>query len=220
MPFVEIGEQLHAKRRPAARYVERTSKCSLREFSAAAHAESWTALNVLAAGSLFLVPQIAAHAQEMFGVLSDPAIYEFENQPPQSPEWLESRFRRLESRRSADGIELWLNWVIRLPSGALGGYVQATVLPESVAYVAYEVASRFWRQGIGSAAVSAVLRELRDFYGVQVGLAVFKARNFRSAGLLQSLGFTPLAPQGLPPVICEPDEQVMYKELAQRKNAA
>ena len=155
----------------------------------------------------------------MFHVLCDPAIYEFENQPPQSPEWLESRFRMLESRRSADGSELWLNWVIRLPSGALAGYVQATVLPESVAYVAYELASRFWRQGIGSAAVSAVLRELRVSYGVHVCLAVFKARNFRSVALLRSLEFSAAAPEDLPPVTCEPDEQVMYKQLTQHKNA-
>jgi RimJ/RimL family protein N-acetyltransferase len=176
-------------------------------------------LNTLAVGRLLLEPQVAAHAREMFQVLSDPAIYEFENEPPQSPEWLESRFRRLESRRSSDGAELWLNWVIRLPSGALAGYVQATVLPESAAYVAYELASTHWRKGIGSSAVRAMLGELRVSYRVQICLAVFKAKNFRSVGLLRCLGFTPAAPHGLRPVICEPDEQVMYKPFAQHKNA-
>ncbi|WP_255420698.1 hypothetical protein [Paucibacter sp. KBW04] len=33
---------------------------------------------------LQLEPQTAAHAQEMFSVLSDPRIYEFENSPPSS----------------------------------------------------------------------------------------------------------------------------------------
>ena len=70
-----------------------------------------------------LEPQVEAHAAAMYGVLSDPAIYEFENEPPQSLQWLTERFRRLERRRSPDGAEQWLNLVIRLPDGALAGYV-------------------------------------------------------------------------------------------------
>lgn len=31
-----------------------------------------------------LEPQVAAHAHELFAVLADPAIYEFENAPPAS----------------------------------------------------------------------------------------------------------------------------------------
>jgi hypothetical protein len=55
----------------------------------------------------------------MFAVLCDPAIYEFENEPPPSVEWLRARFAKLESRRSPDGEEQWLNWVVRLPSSEL-----------------------------------------------------------------------------------------------------
>jgi RimJ/RimL family protein N-acetyltransferase len=161
-------------------------------------------------GNLRLEPQVATHAPEMFQVLSDPAIYEFENAPPESFDWLETRFRKLEARRSADGAEQWLNWVIRMPSGRLAGYVQASVLAEPVAYVAYELGSEFWRQGIGSAAVGAVLRELRDRYGVRTFLAVLKARNFRSAALLRRLGFTDVPPPGLAPVEIAADEIVRY----------
>ena len=155
----------------------------------------------------------------MFEVLCDPAIYEFENQPPQSLEWLEGRFRKLESRHSSDGSELWLNWVIRLPSGALAGFIQATVLPEPNAYVAYELTSRFWRQGIGSTALTAVIRELSATYGVHNCIAVFKERNFRSQALLRSLAFTGVPPAGVAPVACEPDELVMYKRVSDGKNA-
>jgi RimJ/RimL family protein N-acetyltransferase len=162
------------------------------------------------AGNLRLEPQVAAHAPEMFQVLSDPAIYEFENAPPESFDWLETRFRKLETRRSGDGAEQWLNWVIRLPSGRLAGYVQASVLAEPVAYIAYELASEFWRQGIGSAAVGAVVRELADRYGVRTFLAVLKARNFRSAAMLRRLGFTDVRPAGLAPVAIEADEIVRY----------
>ena len=72
-------------------------------------------MHVIETGSLTLEPQTAAHAEEMFAVLSDPAIYEHENEPPPSLEWLRARFAQLESRRSANGQEQWLNWVIRLP---------------------------------------------------------------------------------------------------------
>ena len=40
---------------------------------------------------LMLEPQVVAHADEMFVVLSDPAIYEHENEPPASLEWLLER---------------------------------------------------------------------------------------------------------------------------------
>jgi RimJ/RimL family protein N-acetyltransferase len=76
---------------------------------------------------LTLEPQVAAHAETMFALLQDPAIYAYENTPPASLESLRQRFCRLESRRSADGQERWLNWVLRLPTGALAGFVQATV---------------------------------------------------------------------------------------------
>lgn len=174
-------------------------------------------LNRLRAKDLVLEPLGERHADEMFGVLADPAIYEFENAPPQSREWLRLRYRRLESRRSADGSEQWLNWVVRLPSGALAGYVQATVCGDGRAYVAYELASRFWRRGIGSAAVRALLDELAARYAVRSCLAVFKARNFRSEALLRSLGFVAHAEHAERVGGCEPDERVMVKVLAHER---
>jgi len=68
-----------------------------------------------------LEPQVEAHAAEMFLVLSDPAIYAFENEPPPSLQWLQARLRRLEARQSPDGSQRWLNWVLRLPAGGLAG---------------------------------------------------------------------------------------------------
>ncbi|MGC1817051.1 MAG: GNAT family N-acetyltransferase [Casimicrobiaceae bacterium] len=146
-------------------------------------------MNTLRVGHLLLEPQVASHAAEMFVVLSDPAIYEFENSPPEAEAWLERRFARLESRSSSDGTEQRLNWVVRLPAGNLAGYVQATLARDSIAYIAYEFASRHWRQGIGGASVSAMLRELHATYAAQTFAAVLKARNFRSVALLRSLGF-------------------------------
>ena len=105
-------------------------------------------------------------------MLSDPAIYEFENEPPTSEEALSRRYAMLERRHSDDGTEAWLNWVIRLPSGELAGYVQATVLDSGSAYIAYELASRYWRQGIGSSAVAAMMSELQTNHAVRLYVAV------------------------------------------------
>ena len=175
-------------------------------------------MNTLRTGRLTLEPQLASHAAEMFLVLSDPAIYEFENTPPESPAWLEQRYSKLESRRSADGTERWLNWVVRLPTGELAGFVQGTVVHDSTAYVAYEFASKYWRQGIGSASVGAMLEELIASYGVHTFVAVLKARNFRSLALLRSLGFTAELPTGLGPAAHEADELLMYKSDARSKS--
>lgn len=168
-------------------------------------------MNTLVVGGLRLEPQVAAHAAAMFEVLSDPAIYEFENRPPASREWLEDRYRRLETRRSADGSEQWLNWVVRLADGRLAGYVQATVRRDGLALVACELASRHWRRGIATAAVGAMLRELAATYGVSVCAAVLKARNVRSRALLQRLAFDDQPLPGVAPVEVEGDEVAMYR---------
>jgi len=167
-----------------------------------------------------LEPQVEAHASEMFAVLSDPAIYEFENEPPPSEEWLAKRYAKLETRVSQDGDEQWLNWVVRLPEGELAGYVQATVLQSGKAYVAYEFASRFWRQGIGSSAVEAMLNELETQYGVQEFMAVLNSTNYRSKALLRFLGFAQASSEQAAGAGAEPDETLMVKHGGIGANAA
>lgn len=172
-------------------------------------------MRTLIASICTLEPQVAAHAQEMFSVLSDAAIYEFENSPPPSAHWLAERYARLERRTSDDGKEAWLNWVLRLPTGELAGYVQATVLPHDRALLAYELGSRFWRRGLGRSAVAAVIDELALNYGVRLFAAVLNSANYRSRALLLSLGFEPASPQQSIEFEPEPDELVMlnsYKD--------
>jgi len=156
-----------------------------------------------------LEPQLPIHAEQMFEVLSDPAIYEYENEPPASVDWLRARFARLESRQSPDGCEKWLNWVIRLPSSELAGYVQATVHPGGRAAIAYELASRYWRRGFAREACEAMLSELAR-YGVRNVHAVFKRKNVRSLCLLERLGFAPAAPEAY----VRPDELLMTRSLS------
>jgi RimJ/RimL family protein N-acetyltransferase len=159
---------------------------------------------------LLLEPQMRCHAEEMFGLLSDPALYEFEGEAPESVEWLEARFARLESRRSPDQSEGWLNWVVReQDSGELVGYVQATVYGAGKADVAYVLASRHWGRGLATEAVVAMLQELEQRYGVREFSAVLKRENFRSSRLLERLGFGVLSAAQASARQLEPDEVAM-----------
>lgn len=155
-----------------------------------------------------LEPLAEAHAEALFEVLSDPAIYEFEGMPPPSVAALAAGIRRKLSRVSPDGREVWLNWVVRVPDGRLAGYVQATVYASGTAQVGYEFASRHWRQGIGSAALGWVLQELARAHAVHTVVAVLKAANFRSLGLLARLGFVPGLPADPAAAEAEADEVV------------
>ncbi len=176
--------------------------------------EAGTPMRRVATTRLTLEPQVAAHADEMFVVLGDPAIYEYENEPPQSLEGLRERFAELERRWSPNGRERWLNWVIRLPSSQLIGYVQATVYPDGHASVAYELCSTYWGLGLGSAAVQAMMDELAVQHGVRRLTAVLKRENRRSLRLLQGLGFLPASAEAHEFHQVERDEYLMQRELA------
>jgi RimJ/RimL family protein N-acetyltransferase len=147
----------------------------------------------------------------MFAVLADPAIYEYENEPPPSVEWLRERFRKLESRRSPDGSQQWLNWVVRMPSGDLAGYVQATVHEDGRAAIAYVLASAWWGRGLASEAVTAMIGELAASHGARELTAVFKRDNHRSRRLLERLGFALASPRRHAELQAEADEVLMQR---------
>ncbi|RJS91991.1 GNAT family N-acetyltransferase [Salinisphaera sp. Q1T1-3] len=168
-------------------------------------------MNIIQTTRLTLEPLVESHAPAMFEVLNDPAIYEFENEPPSSIEFLAQRYRGLEGRLSPDRTQHWFNWVIRLNGCGLCGYVQASVFQSGIACIAYELNSKHWRQGIGSEAVEAMLRELRITYSVSLFGAVLKSANFRSIALLGRLSFqraTTIQSTIFDP---DPDELVMVR---------
>lgn len=170
------------------------------------------AMRRLEAPPLRLEPLEARHAGAMFAVLSDPAIYEFENQPPPSLEWLEGRYTRLETRTSADGTESWLNWVVLLDDEAIG-YVQATVEAAGLAWVAYEFGSAFWGRGLASLATRAMIEELRASYDIHTLLAELVAANHRSVRLLERLGFEAAGTELTVAHPVEPHERLMVRLL-------
>lgn len=143
-------------------------------------------MRMLVTDKLTLELQVAAHAEELFLVLGYPASYDFENEPPPSLEWLRARLLRLESQTFPAGDEQWLNWVIRLSTSELIGYVQATLHAAGSATIAYVFSSKYWGRGLVREAVQAMLSEL---YRSDCFYAVLKRENFCSLRLLERLGF-------------------------------
>ena len=79
---------------------------------------------------LDLVPLRIADADEMAGVLADPALYAFVGGKPPTRAQLADRYEAQVRGVSADGRETWHNWIVReRATGTAAGFVQATVTP-------------------------------------------------------------------------------------------
>ena len=148
------------------------------------------AMPIIVTPELTLEPLLVSHAEEMFGLLDDEAIYTYlDYSAPPSVDHLRNVYARLEARRSPDGSDAWLNWVIRPRDQPLVGYVQATVESNRSAYVAYVLASRYWGHGYAERAMQAMLEHLASAYCVHRCVATVEVENQRSIRLLERLGF-------------------------------
>src|SRR3954464_15235028 len=100
----------------------------------------------------------------MVPVLADPALYVFTGGDPPSAAQLGKRFERQARGRSADGRELWLNWVVReREGGGAVGDVQGTGEPVSGgAEVAWVVGTGFQGRGYAREAAVAMVAWLRE----------------------------------------------------------
>jgi RimJ/RimL family protein N-acetyltransferase len=147
---------------------------------------------VLETERLRLEPLSRAHAAELFPVLADPRLYRFiPRDPPPSLASLEDRFQRLETRASPRGDEDWLNWVVRAKQDEQCiGRVEVTLRhADRSAYLAYELGTASWGQGLATEACRRVLATLWSDYGVSMVVAEVDTRNAASIRLLERLGF-------------------------------
>ncbi|MFB7509400.1 GNAT family N-acetyltransferase [Streptomyces broussonetiae] len=142
---------------------------------------------------LDLLPLRAEHAEEMSGVLSDPALHTFIGGTPDTPEALLARYRRWTAG-SPEPAVTWLNWVIRLRDAAcLTGTVQATVSTcghAPVAEIAWVVGTPWQGSGIATEAV----RGLVGWLGRQEVRAVtahIHPEHRASAAVATAAGLTP-----------------------------
>jgi RimJ/RimL family protein N-acetyltransferase len=149
-------------------------------------------MQALVTPRLRLEPLVVAHAEALYPVLSDPRQHEFLDQgAPASLDALRERHRRLESRRSADGAEHWLNWALLPRDGPADaiGFVQATVCEGGNAWVAYQVAHALQGRGLATEATRAMVEHLAADWHVTRFMATVDRRHERSWRLLERLGF-------------------------------
>jgi RimJ/RimL family protein N-acetyltransferase len=171
-------------------------------------------MHVLVAEGLRLDPLVAADAEAMFALLCEPALYRWiDEAPPRDLATLHARYARLESRASADGRQAWLNWIVREREGGPPlGFVQATVLDDGSAWIAYLLGGAHQGRGAATRATAAMLDHLAVEHGVRRLLANVEAENAPSIRLLARLGFRAATPDEAARLQPEPSERIFVRE--------
>jgi RimJ/RimL family protein N-acetyltransferase len=139
---------------------------------------------------LELEPLVLAHADELFEPLSHASLYLYVPRAPfASLRELARRIERLRPRRSPDGADFWLNWVMRAGGGPVG-MLEATVHPASrAAEIAYTTFVPAQRRGFATEAVGWLLPWLTSEMGVRRFRATVDTRNAASIALLRRFRF-------------------------------
>jgi len=111
---------------------------------------------------LRLEPLRVSHADELVTVLDDTTLHTYIGGRPATLEELRGRFDIKAGGCSADGVQTWLNWVIRV-DGCAAGYVQATITPWPEgprAELAWVVGMAHQRRGLAVESAAAVAQWL------------------------------------------------------------
>jgi RimJ/RimL family protein N-acetyltransferase len=136
-----------------------------------------------------LDPLQVADAAEMVGVLGAPELYGFIGGRPPTLGELTEQYRRQVVRRSVDGREEWLNWIVRVDGTAVG-YVQATVREGVRAVVAWVIGLPWQGRGYATEAARELLELLRA-RGVRRIEAYIVPGHVGSERVAERIGLTP-----------------------------
>jgi ribosomal-protein-alanine N-acetyltransferase len=140
---------------------------------------------------LRIEPLRAAHAPLLFPVLADPRIYAYvPDEIHATVESLAARYAFLERGAPQGEADVWLNWALqRADTGAWVGTLQATVTPDSHAYIGYVLGPLAWGQGFATEACKWLVADLQKRYVLGEIRATVDVRNLRSVRVLERIGF-------------------------------
>jgi len=144
----------------------------------------------IATQRLSLLPLDVSHADEMAGVLADPALYTFTGGGPPSVAGLRDRYARMLAGPGEPGVS-WCNWVIEF-EGRLVGTVQATVVPGErgqVAEIAWVVGVPWQGRGIAGEAAGGLVAWLAPRV-IEI-VAHVHPEHAASNGVARGVGMTP-----------------------------
>lgn len=145
----------------------------------------------LATNRLIIEPICGAHADSLFGLMQDEAIYQWISaRPPKSIDQLKSWWAQRESRLSPDENEAWLNWAVRrISDGAYVGKLDAEIDCMNVATnIGYLFFPDYWGKGYASESVLEIINHLSK-NGVSKMLATVTLGNEASYRVLEKNGF-------------------------------
>jgi RimJ/RimL family protein N-acetyltransferase len=146
-------------------------------------------MNEISTARLTLLPLGAEHADELVGVLGDPALHTFIGGRPEALEELRARYARWAAG-SPDPEVRWLNWAIRFDeAGRLVGTVQATITGTR-AEVAWVVGTGWQGRGFATEAARGLVVWLGGV-GVRTVVAHVHPGNVASARVAAALGLRP-----------------------------
>lgn len=136
------------------------------------------------------------HADEMFDVLQDPAIYRYMDGRPSTTEELRQQYKRQSSNWDGRPAS-WHTWVIReKQTNTAIGYIQATVNhSERNAELAWVLSPLWTGKRYSSEAARRVMKELHDEGLVSAFTCTIDQRNAPSRRLAESLGFVMSDPE-------------------------
>jgi RimJ/RimL family protein N-acetyltransferase len=150
--------------------------------------------STISTARLQLTPLIAADALEMVAVLGDERMHEFTGGAPLSYDDLRVRYEMLVRGQSADGSELWFNWIVRtITADTAVGVVQATVAVDGAsADVAWEIGVQWQGMGFASEASAGMVGWLISA-GVRTIRACIHPDHVASGRVAAHLGLSPTA---------------------------
>jgi RimJ/RimL family protein N-acetyltransferase len=135
-----------------------------------------------------LAPLRASDAEDLVGLLEESDLRVWLR--ARDVDQLRDRFEGWEVRRSPDGREAWLNWIVRSADDQRAlGWAQATVA-EGAAQVAYAVLPAERGRGFATAALAEMMRLLREEHGVVFFEAHIDEKNLGSQRVAAAAGLT------------------------------
>ena len=137
---------------------------------------------------LWLRQETPEDVKAVFAIFSDPKVTQFHDLNPFVR--VDEAARLIDKRARDFAASRRIRWGIALKQdNYLIGSAGFTKKEKNGAEVGYELASKFWRQGIMSEALSAILRYGFEEKGFDFFVAEVMLENTASKKLLQKLGF-------------------------------
>ena len=151
----------------------------------------WPVPEAVQTDRLRLEPLRVEHAREMLAILQDSSSYTFTGGRAPDLEELRARYERQCVGRSPNGMQGWLNWIIREGDQRTAvGAVQATLWREPTglsAELAWVIGTAYQGRGYATEAARAIKQWLTDG-GVNGFAAYIHPDHHASAGVARHLG--------------------------------